>query len=134
MKYRLYAALGFSFALVIASARGLFAGVVMAETSTSTSPDGQSESQVKTIYVQGNKQKIERQDVAAITDLDKSLIYIVDKQHHEYAEIPLHNLHPSRCAMHPGTQSRLTEPKGFGSWQIIHAASTRLAKATSLSG
>src|SRR5438045_8900923 len=95
MKHRVYAALGLSFALVIASARGSFAGVVMAETSTSTGPDGQSESQLKTIYVQGNKQKIERQDVAAITDLDKSLIYVVDKQHHAYAEIALHKLRPS---------------------------------------
>src|SRR5439155_409186 len=49
-----------------------------------------------------NKQKIEREDVAAITDLDKNIIYIIDKQHHDYAEIPLQKVRPSPPDKRPG--------------------------------
>jgi hypothetical protein len=95
MRRQVFVAVPCSYALVFASASILFAGVVMAERSTATGPDGRTNSQVKTIYLQGNKQKVERQDVAAITDLDKSVVYIIDKQHHDYAEIPLQKVTPS---------------------------------------
>jgi hypothetical protein len=94
MKYLLSAAALCSFALLLGSARTLFAGVVMAETSTSIGPDGQADSQVKTIYLQGNKQKIERKDEAAITDLDKGIVYLIDKQNRAYREVPLQALSP----------------------------------------
>jgi hypothetical protein len=43
----------------------------------------------RTIYVQGNKQKVEKPRVDSITDLDKGVVYIVDKRHKEYLEIPI---------------------------------------------
>lgn len=92
MTRRLFAAAICSLGLAVGLGRTSFAGVVMAETSTATAPDGQTNSQTKTIYLQGNKRKVERQDIAAITDLDKSIIYIIDKHHHEYAEMPLQKL------------------------------------------
>ena len=95
MKYPWFAAIISSISFSLASAGTVGAGVVMAETLTARGPDGQTNSQVKTIYVQGNKQKVERQDIASITDLDKSIIYIIDKQHRAYAEVPLHALSPS---------------------------------------
>src|SRR5215472_2001875 len=75
--------------LVLASAGRLFAGVVMAETSFAKGPNGQISSQDKTVYVQGNKQRIELGNVSEITDLDKNVVYIVNKQDRAYAEIPL---------------------------------------------
>jgi hypothetical protein len=92
MKHLCFTAIVSSFLLVTAFARTLFAGVVMAETSTAKGPDGQANSQVKTIYLQGNKQRVDRQNIAAITDLDKNIVYIVDKQHRAYAELPLQAL------------------------------------------
>src|SRR5215472_6503338 len=75
--------------LVLTSAGRLFAGVVMAETSFAKGPNGQI-SQDKTVYVQGNKQRIELGNVAEITDLDKNIVYIVNKHDRVYAEMPLH--------------------------------------------
>jgi hypothetical protein len=75
--------------LVLASAGRVFAGVVMAETSFTKGPNGQISSQDKTVYVQGNKQRIELGNVAEITDLDKNVVYIVNKHDRAYAEMPL---------------------------------------------
>jgi hypothetical protein len=50
----------------------------------------------KTVYVQGNKQKIERGSIASITDLDKQVVYIIDKDRRLYAEMPLQALSSAR--------------------------------------
>jgi len=76
---------------VLTSPGGAFAGVVMAETSFAAGPEG-SIAQQKTVYVQGNKQKIEREGIAEVTDLDKNLVYIIDKNRRVFAEIPLQTL------------------------------------------
>jgi hypothetical protein len=72
-----------------------FAGVVIAETSMQQSPVGET-SQKRTIYVQGNKQKVESEGTDTITDLDNSVIYVIDKNHRSYAELSLKALHPLR--------------------------------------
>jgi hypothetical protein len=77
--------------LVLTSGGGALAGVVMAETSFAAGARG-SIAQNKTLYVQGNKQKIEEENIAQITDLDKSLVYIIDKNRGVFAEIPLQTL------------------------------------------
>lgn len=78
--------------LVVSTLRGgAFAGVVMAETSFAAGPEG-STAQNKTIYVQGNKQKVERERIVEITDLDKNLVYIIDKNRRVFTEIPLQAL------------------------------------------
>jgi len=41
------------------------------------------------VYVQGNKQKIEKPGVDATTDLDRGVVYVVDKSHRKYVELPL---------------------------------------------
>ena len=82
--------------LLLGSAGTLFAGVVMAETSLAEGPDGQISSQKKTIYVQGNKQKVDRGGVAEITDLDKNVIYIIDKHNRVYTQVPLAVLRSAR--------------------------------------
>jgi len=88
MKWPLLAVIA-SVSLVLASARTLCAGVVMAETWTTSGPAGETSSLDRTVYVQGNKQKVERLGVATITDLDKSIIYIIDKKDRAYTEVPL---------------------------------------------
>jgi hypothetical protein len=67
------------------------AGVVMAETSFAAGAGG-GIAQNKTLYVQGNKQKIEEEGIAQITDLDKNLVYIIDKNRRVFAEMPLQTL------------------------------------------
>jgi hypothetical protein len=89
MKCLSYAVAGVTALLVITPAARLYAGVVIAETSFAKSPNGQISSQDKTIYVQGNKQKIDLGNVAEITDLDKNMVYIVNKHERVYAEMPL---------------------------------------------
>jgi hypothetical protein len=74
--------------IACASAPPVSAGVVMAETSTERSPAGET-SQNKTVYVQGNKQKVEGERIDTITDLDKSVIYVIDKNRRAYAQVPL---------------------------------------------
>ncbi len=107
MKQLLAGIATFSLVLVLEPARMVFAGVVMAETSLATGPDGQTKSQTKTVYLQGNKRRVERQDIAAITDLDKSIVYIVDKQHRAYAEIPLEALSAHLPHNGPGQSVKL---------------------------
>src|SRR6266849_5943152 len=91
MKWPLLAVIA-SVSLLLASARTLCGGVVMAETSTTSGPTGETSSLDRTVYVQGNKQKVERSGVATITDLDNSIIYIIDKKDRAYTEVPLHAL------------------------------------------
>ena len=67
------------------------AGVVMSETSSVNGPIA-NQAEHRTIYVQGNKQKIDMDGVATITDLDKRQLFIVDKQHRNYIEVPLNLL------------------------------------------
>src|SRR5205814_4328267 len=45
--------------------------------------------QHRTIYVQGNKQKVEKSGTDAITDLDEGVVYIIDKKQKKYVEMPL---------------------------------------------
>jgi hypothetical protein len=75
--------------LLLVSAGRLYAGVVMDETSFTKGPNGQISSQDKTVYVQGNKQRIELGNVTEITDLDKNVGYIVVKHDRAYTEMPL---------------------------------------------
>lgn len=82
--------------LMLASAGRLFAGVVMAETSFLGGPNGEISSQARTVYVQGNKQRVELGRVAEITDLDKNVIYIINKHDRVYAEMPLPALSSSQ--------------------------------------
>jgi hypothetical protein len=78
--------------LTLASAPNVSAGVVVAETSVAKGPGGVISSQDKTVYVQGNKQKVDGARVAEITDLDKGIIYIINKHDRVYDEIPLETL------------------------------------------
>lgn len=74
--------------LLLTSRGSVLAGVVMAETSYAAGATG-SIAQNKTVYVQGNKQKIEEQGIARITDLDNKLVYIIDKNRRVFTELPL---------------------------------------------
>jgi hypothetical protein len=78
MKCLLLAAVITSASLVLASAGTLCAGVVLTETSTTSGPTAEAFSPDRTVYVQGNKQKVERSGVTTITNLDNSIIYIID--------------------------------------------------------
>ncbi|MBV8136838.1 MAG: hypothetical protein JO121_14580 [Deltaproteobacteria bacterium] len=81
----LVVAVGFSITTLVPAS---WAGVVMSETSVDTSPAG-ARTVNRTIYVQGNKQKVEKAEVDSITDLDKGVVYIVDKLHKRYLEMPI---------------------------------------------
>jgi hypothetical protein len=91
----LLAAVITSVSLVLASSGTVYAGVVMAETSTTSGPGGETSSLDRTVYVQGNKQKVESSGVTTITDLDNSIIYIMDNKDRSYTEVPLHMLDSS---------------------------------------
>src|SRR5262249_16923026 len=71
-----------------------FAGVVVAETSSEQTSNGGGVSINHTVYLQGNKQKIEGQRIATITDLDKSVVYVIDKEQRVYSKLPLKVLSP----------------------------------------
>jgi hypothetical protein len=78
--------LGALASIVLASVSVLFAGVVMSESAITSGPIGHIAQERTTIYVQGNKQRVDTGDVQTITDLDKRLLYIVDKKDREYVE------------------------------------------------
>jgi hypothetical protein len=92
MKCLLLAALITSVSLGLASAGTLCAGVVLTETSTTSGPTGEMSSLHRTVYVQGNKQKVESSGVTTITDLDNNIIYIIDNKDRAYTEVPLNAL------------------------------------------
>src|SRR5690242_7055992 len=77
---------------VLALPGKVLAGVVMSETSFANGLHSQIDSQDKMVYVQGNKKKRESGRIAAITDLDKNVIYLIDKDHWVYSEMPLQAL------------------------------------------
>lgn len=83
--------LGTAVLLSLTARGGALAGVVMAETSFAAGGSG-SVAHNETIYVQGNKQRIEQEGIAQVTDLDTNLVYIIDKIHRVFAEIPLQAL------------------------------------------
>ncbi|HKD66922.1 MAG TPA: hypothetical protein VKB84_08795 [Candidatus Binataceae bacterium] len=76
---------------LLGSATVVTAGVVMSETAVSS---GAIDNSVRhrTIYVQGNKQKVDTDNVQTITDLDKHMIYVIDKEKKNYVEVPLASL------------------------------------------
>lgn len=78
------AAVGF----LLVSVTAVCAGVVMSETAVASGLNG-NEMVHRTIYVQGYKQKVDTDGVQTITDLDKRLLYVVDKTHKNYVELPL---------------------------------------------
>jgi hypothetical protein len=85
---------GVAMALAVAvSAPPVSAGVVMKETSVASGPEGGT-IQNSVVYVQGNKQKIEKPGVDAITDLDRGVVYVVDKNHRKYIVLPLKRTGP----------------------------------------
>jgi hypothetical protein len=92
MKCLLLAALVTSVALVLASAGTLCAGVVLTKTSTTSDLSGETSSLHRTVYVQGNKRKVESSGVTTIADLDNSIIYIIDNKDRAYTEVPLQAL------------------------------------------
>jgi hypothetical protein len=95
--------------LAMVSAKTSSAGVVVAETSTAHGPDGQTYSVDKTIYTQGNKQKVEKQGISAVTDLDKSIIYIIDRNRRVYAEVPLQAPSPAQQGKMPPETIQLSK-------------------------
>jgi hypothetical protein len=66
------------------------AGVVLSETEVRNA-FGNSVTLDRTVYVQGNKQKIESKDGQIIIDLDKKVIYKVDPELKRYSEIALND-------------------------------------------
>jgi hypothetical protein len=115
MKFRniLVAAMGF----LLGSATAVSAGVVMSETAVTSGTIGNG-TQHRTIYVQGNKQKVEDGDIQTITDLDKHLIYLVDKARKNYIELPISSL----SAALPGngeTQVAGIELKRTGKTEVV---------------
>ena len=77
--------LGAVASIFLSSVSVLSAGVIMSETAITSGPIGHI-AQQRTIYIQGNKQRVDTADVQTITDLDKRLLYIVDKKAREYVE------------------------------------------------
>jgi len=92
------------------------AGVVMGETSTAQAANGATFSVDKTVYVQGNKQRVEERRVATITDLDKSVIYLIDKTNRAYVKVPLKRL----SDIQPGNvQSETVDLSSTGQAKVI---------------
>jgi hypothetical protein len=77
--------LGAVASIFLSSVSVVSAGVIMSETAITSGPIGHI-AQQRTIYIQGNKQRVDTADVQTITDLDKRLLYIVDKNAREYVE------------------------------------------------
>jgi hypothetical protein len=88
----------------------------MSETTAATTPEGLINLQKEMIYLEGNKQRVERQDEAAITDLYRSIIYVIDKQHRVYAVVPLKAL-SSTVSGNPGGHNIKLD--GTGKTRII---------------
>ncbi len=113
---RVHQILAIGAGFLLGSASALSAGVVMSETAIANSSTGNAV-QHRTIYVQGNKQKVDSGDVQTITDLDKRLVYIVDKDRKNYLELPLAIL--SAPPASEGPVSAAIELKRTGAKQTV---------------
>ncbi len=104
---------------LLGSATALSAGVVMSETAISNGPIGAGV-QHRTIYIQNGKQKVDNGDMQTITDLDKGVIYLIDKGNKSYLQMPLRS--PGRDLS--GDSGTLAiELKRTGSRQVVAAHS-----------
>jgi hypothetical protein len=110
------AAIGF----LLGSVSAVSAGVVMSETAVASGLNG-NEMVRRTIYVQGNKQKVDTDGVQTITDLDKRLLYVVDKTRKNYVELPLTSLSGAPEGSVPGGAAIVL--KRTGGTQVVAAHS-----------
>src|SRR5690242_11409200 len=83
--------LAMAIGFLLGSAAILSAGVVVSETATETGPVAKA-IQRRTIYVQGDKQKVDTDGMQTITDLDQRVFYLIDKQRKNYVVMPLGSL------------------------------------------
>lgn len=95
----------------------LSAGVVMSETAMASGPI-RNGTQHRIIYVQDNKRKVDTDGVQTITDLDKGLLYLIDKNRRNFVELPLGSI----SEMAPGGDGPNTEAivlKRTGATRIV---------------
>ncbi|HEV3110162.1 MAG TPA: hypothetical protein VGY99_06685 [Candidatus Binataceae bacterium] len=105
---------------LLGSVSAVSAGVVMSETAVASGLNG-NEMVHRTIYVQGNKQKVDTDGLQTITDLDKRLVYVVDKTHKDYVELPLASMSDALADGVPGGAAIVL--KRTGSTQRVAAHS-----------
>jgi hypothetical protein len=92
---------------LLGSASMLSAGVVMSETATAIGPNGKGV-QRRTIYIQGDKQKVDTEALQTITDLDKRVFYVIDKEKKDYVEMPLASVSNSLPGRDSGPATTIT--------------------------
>ncbi len=78
-------------AVILVRGSTVCAGVIMAQTSVTSGPHSHV-TEKRTVYVQGNKQKVEVPGFDTITDLDQGVFYVIDKDKKEYVIFPLTSL------------------------------------------
>jgi hypothetical protein len=103
-----------AFLLSLVWASTLRAGVVLVETWTANGPDGSTSSAQRKVYIQGNKQRIEEEGITAVTDLDKSVVLLIDDNNHAYTEMPLQEVeleHPQSGPTAPVNLTRSGETR-----------------------
>jgi hypothetical protein len=113
--------------LFFASAQSVSDGVVMSVTSTTRGMAGPS-SLHRVIYTQGNKQKVQHERLDTITDLDKNVVYLIDKPSRTYAELPLRNLGPATSGETTGLAVPLKPTARHALLSIIRVVNTRAAQ------
>ena len=109
---------------LLGSVSAVSAGVVMSETAVASGLNG-NEMVHRTIYVQGNKQKVDTDGLQTITDLDKRLVYVVDKTHKDYVELPLASMSDASWGVVKGSAEL--------AWPILFT-SARCMRITSRNG
>ncbi len=102
---------------LLGSASMLSAGVVMSEIATTMGPNGKGV-QRRTIYIQGDKQKVDTEALQTITDLDKRVFYVIDKEKKDYAEVPLTSVSNSLPGRDSGPATTITLQR-TGKSQVI---------------
>lgn len=103
----------FLLALMVISYSPLaYTGVIISKTVI-VAGLGPSRTRTVTVYLQGNKRKIDEARAAAITDLDKHIVYILDKQNRSYLELPLRKINATNGTNKlRGATSVLLHPSG----------------------
>ena len=104
--------------VILVSRSVALAGVVMTQTSVTSGPD-RHVTQKRTVYVQGNKQKVKVSGFDTITDLDKGVFYVIDNNKKAYVTYPLASLQPGAPAGGASSSSIQMAKTGMQSPKII---------------
>jgi Domain of unknown function (DUF4412) len=126
-------AAAFAALVIVAGASAAIAGVVVTEKEVVDQGNGKSVTHMRTVMIQGNKQKMVTDRAEVVTDLDSDTMYLMNPETKKYIEVPFPPKGPM-AKMMSQRMSTLSFKKTGGSQTISGYACQEYTGAGSMMG